>query len=144
MLASCATAPLWTVGAWLTRHPSPIQHTVREAPCLRLPRTGMVSRRGQTPFGLVGLLLAITLVPLATLIWLGLKVLDQERILQRQQATQDLTNAADYVVSALQVAVSRTEQRVAAGATDWADGGAMVTFTSEGVAAVPRSALAYF
>ena len=82
----------------------------------------MTTRRGRTPFGLAVLILAVTVVPLATLVWLGVRVLGMERELQAGQARTHLANAADQVVAALQGAVARTEQRLAAGATDWPAG----------------------
>ena len=71
------------------------------------------------PRSLVALILGITVAPLATLLWLGWRLLEQDRILEGQQAQQRVERAVDLVVAALGRAVSSYEQRLAAGNEQW-------------------------
>jgi signal transduction histidine kinase len=85
----------------------------------------------------------ITIVPLATLSWLGWRLLAQDRVLERQQVQQRTERAADMLVAALQRAIAVSEQRLAAGAGP--EGGAVVvTFRDGRVDASPPHGLAYF
>ncbi|MBI3490197.1 MAG: HAMP domain-containing histidine kinase [Acidobacteria bacterium] len=96
------------------------------------------------PRSLVALIVGITVVPLATLLWLGWRLLEQDRALEQQQVRQRVERGADLVVSALQRAVSVSEQRLAAGSGPGADGAVAVTFRDGHVEASPHERLAYF
>ena len=50
----------------------------------------LVSRSSLPPRGLLALIAGVTLIPLATLLWLGWRLLEQDRILEIQQAEQQL------------------------------------------------------
>jgi len=93
---------------------------------------------------LVALLVAITIVPLVTLLWLGWRLLEQDRLLEGQQAQQRVERAADLVVAALQRALGAAEQRLASGNSQWADGAVAVTFRDDRVDAIPPDRLAYY
>lgn len=93
---------------------------------------------------LVALIVGITVVPLATLLWLGWRLLEQDRVLERQQVQQRVERGADLIVSALQRAVSVSEQRLAAGSEPGADEAVVVTFHDGRAEASPRERLAYF
>ena len=72
----------------------------------------------------VAILLALaTAVPLSALIWLGYRVLEQDRALEEQQIRQRVEQAADIVTAALQRTVAASERRLAEGNSDWPDGG---------------------
>ncbi len=96
------------------------------------------------PRSLVALIIAVTVVPLVTLLWLGWRLLDQDRVLERQQIQQRVERAADLVVAALQRTIAVSEQRLAAGSEQWPDGAVVVTFHDGGVEASPRERVAYF
>lgn len=98
----------------------------------------------RTPRSLVALIVAITLVPLATLLWLGWRLLAQDRALEHQQVQQRVERGADLVVSALQRAISVSEQRLAKGTEQWADGAVVVRFREGQVDVAPRDRIAYF
>src|SRR5881394_3093493 len=85
---------------------------------------------------LILLILGITVAPLATLLWLGWRDV--------QQSQQRIERAADLVVGALQRAVAASEQRLAAGAADWPDGAAVLIVHEDSVDAAPKGRLAYF
>ena len=89
--------------------------------------------RARPPAQLVGLIAGITLVPLVTLLWLGWRLLEQDRLLERQQSQDRLERAADLVVAALQRAITDSEQRLAAGANSWPAGAVVVTFQNDRV-----------
>jgi signal transduction histidine kinase len=101
-------------------------------------------RAGRPPLGLILLILGVTIVPLATLLWLGYQVELRERQLEAHQVQQQVEHAADLVVAALQRAVSSTAQGVAAGAADWPAGAVVVTFRDARVSTAPPHALAYY
>ena len=95
------------------------------------------------PRSLTALIIGITVVPLATLLWLGWRLLEQDRILENQQARQRVELAADLVVAALQRVLSSSEQRLAAGGNQWPEGTVVVTFRGGLVEAAPRERVAY-
>lgn len=96
------------------------------------------------PRSLVTLIIGITVVPLTTLLWLGWRVLEQDRALEQQQVQQRVEHGADLIVSALQRAISVTEQRLVAGTGPGADEAVVVTFHDGRVEASSREGLAYF
>jgi hypothetical protein len=82
----------------------------------------------------------VIVVPLATLAWLGWRLLEQDRILEGQQAQERLERSADLIVATLQRSLSSSEQRLAAGATDWPEGAVSVAFDGDRIDAYPRGA----
>jgi two-component system, OmpR family, phosphate regulon sensor histidine kinase PhoR len=80
---------------------------------------------------------------MVVLSWLGYRLVEQDRILERQQIQQHAERGADLVVAALQRAASISEQRLASGERDWADGAAVVTFIDGRAEAYPRARIAY-
>jgi signal transduction histidine kinase len=92
----------------------------------------------------MGPLAAVALLPLGLLLWVGWRLLEQDRALAGQQVTQRIERAADIVVAALARAVSASEARLAAGAGDWGEGAVVVRFAGGGrVEAAPRGRLAW-
>src|SRR6266852_4623601 len=69
------------------------------------------SRAHLPPRNLVALILGITVAPLATLLWLGWRLLEQDRMLAGQQVQQRVERAADLVVAVLQRAVAGWSRR---------------------------------
>src|SRR5215510_10776816 len=79
--------------------------------------TDMFSKGPARPLrSLVALIVVITVVPLATLLWLGWRLLEQDRVLERQQIQQRVERGADLVVAGLQrvIAPRSSAWRVAA------------------------------
>ena len=99
--------------------------------------------RQRAPRRVVALVAAVAIVPLAVFLWLGARLLDQDRQLEQQQARDRLQTAADLVAATLQRAIASSEQWLAAGADDWPDGAVALTFSTDGIVAVPRGRLAY-
>jgi signal transduction histidine kinase len=97
----------------------------------------------RTPRGLIGLILGITVAPLATLLWLGWRLLEQDRLLEGQQLQQRMERAADLVVAALQRALAVSEQRLAAGTEQWPAGAVAVAFRDTRVEVCPRGRVAF-
>jgi signal transduction histidine kinase len=67
----------------------------------------------QPPRHLLGLFLGITLVLAVALAWLGYRLYQQDRQLERQQIQQQLTHAADLVVAGLLRELSSQQERLA-------------------------------
>jgi len=104
----------------------------------------MRNRLPTRPSGrLIALLLAITVVPLVSLVWLGWKLLEEDRNEIIARESRALTTAADAVTSALDRAIAIDDQRAAGGADKWEPGAVVVTFTGSRLDAVPRR-LAYY
>src|SRR5438034_11759617 len=95
------------------------------------------------PRKLGALIVGITVVPLATLLWLGWRLLEQDRMLEGQQVQQRVERAADLAVAALQRAISSSEQRLAAGSEQWPEGAVAVTFHDGRAEAHPKERVAY-
>ena len=107
--------------------------------------TDMFSKGPARPLrSLVALIVVITVVPLATLLWLGWRLLEQDRVLERQQIQQRVERGADLVVAGLQRVIGASEQRLARGGQEWPDGAVMVTYRDQAVEAFPRERVAYF
>jgi len=85
----------------------------------------------------------MTIVPLALLSWLGWRTLEQDRLLEDQQARQQLELAADLLAAALQPTIAADVQRLAANTREWPDGAVAVEFSGGLARAYPRERLAY-
>ena len=89
------------------------------------------------------LLAVATAVPLAALLWVGWRALEQDRALENEQIRQQVERAADIVAAALQRAVAASERRLAQGSKDWPDGAAAMTVSGETVQVWPMGRAAY-
>lgn len=92
---------------------------------------------------LIVMIVALTIVPLVLLLWLGWQVLRQDRALEARQRADRVDRAADLVVAALQRAIAASEQRLAAGDAAWPDGAVTLAFRGGLVSAAPSGRLAY-
>jgi len=63
----------------------------------------------RSPYGLLAAFLALTLGPALGLVWLGWRLLDQDRALENQRIEERRENAAGQVVAALQGALQKSE-----------------------------------
>src|SRR5438128_10230021 len=80
------------------------------------------------PRSLIVLIIGITVVPLATLLWLGWRLLEQDRIVDGQEVQERLERGADLGASALERAIAASEQRRRAGAGERGEGSVGVLF----------------
>lgn len=92
---------------------------------------------------LMGAIAAVALLPLVLLLWVGWRLLEQDRTLAGQQVAQRVERAADIVTAALERAVSASDQRMAAGAGDWAEGAVVLRVARGRLEATPRGRLAW-
>jgi signal transduction histidine kinase len=99
--------------------------------------------RISAPAGVVALIAAVTVVPLAVFLWLGVRLLDQDWRLEEQQVRDRLQTGVDLVVAKLQRTIGASEQRLAEGRDDWPDGAIAVTFSAAGVEVVPAGRIAF-
>ena len=104
---------------------------------MRTRISGRPSRR------LIALLVAITVVPLVSLLWLGHYLLEEDRRAAVLQELQRLARVVDQIAAALDNAVAADEQKVAAGAGDWPAGAVLVTFTSNQIEVLPPGRVAF-
>lgn len=95
------------------------------------------------PRRLIVLVLAMTVVPLVLLLWLGWQVLRQDNALEARQRADRVERAADLVVAALQRAIAASEQRLAAGDREWPAGAVSLAFRDGLVLASPNGRVAY-
>jgi two-component system, OmpR family, phosphate regulon sensor histidine kinase PhoR len=91
----------------------------------------------------MALIFGITVVPLGTLMWMGWRVLEQDRDLESHQPEERIVRAAGLLVESLQHALSSSEQRLAEGGTEWPEGAVAVTFRDGSVEVYPRDRIAY-
>jgi len=99
--------------------------------------------RGGPSRRLLVLLLAITVVPLVSLLWLGRYLLEEDRAIAAKQAGERLDRAATLVAAAVDRAIAADEQRLAAGARDWSAGAVVVILAESRVSAAPALRLAF-
>ncbi len=95
------------------------------------------------PAQLVALIGAITVIPLITLLWLGWRLREQDRLLERQQVQQRVERGADLLVAGLQRAIAATEERLASGVGAWPEGAVAAVFHDDTVDVSPRGRAAY-
>jgi signal transduction histidine kinase len=106
------------------------------------------SRWFRSPGQLVTLFAAVMVVPAAALIWLGWKLVDADRALERQQQIDQLERRADRIVGRLQEELDRLEQELPAWLTappaDFQGSGAVVVrLNRDGLMATSGSAILY-
>ena len=95
------------------------------------------------PRSLVGLIAAITVLPLALLTWFGVRLIEQDRELEAQQTRQRVERAADLAVTAIDRELRAWESRLASMTSTWREPAVTVMFEPDGrVQAVPP--LAYW
>src|SRR5438132_9897785 len=92
---------------------------------------------------LIGLIAAATVVPLITLLWVGWRLFEQDRVLERQQVRQRVERTADHLVAALQRSIAASEQQIGAGGSQMSAAGVAVTFHDDVVDGLPPGAVAY-
>ena len=80
------------------------------------------------------------MAPLLTLLWLGWHLVEQDRLLERQQVQQRVERAGDLVVAALQRRLSQAQQELSSGTAQPARGVAVFAFP----AALPEAPIATF
>ena len=101
------------------------------------------NRRLRPARRLVALIATMTIVPLGVFLWLGLRLIEQDRALEQQQARERLQTATDLIVATLQRAIAGSEQKLASGAQDWPDGAVSVAFYPDRVEVFPRRRIAF-
>lgn len=92
---------------------------------------------------LVALIVAITVVPLALLVWLGWRLIQQDRLLEQQQIQQRVEHAADLLVAALQRAIADADRYLGPHLDPLPDGAVAVTFRRQDVEVVPVDRVAF-
>ncbi len=97
-----------------------------------MTETRLLGRRSRR---LAVLLLAVTGLPAATLVWLGLQLLQQERALQAQRAAERQQAALGHVIRSLEGSLADAERHVAAGRVP--DGMTRLALSADGVVAEP-------
>jgi hypothetical protein len=95
------------------------------------------------PRSLLVLIGAIAIVPLAILLWLRWQLLEQDRALEATRRDEQLSAAADRVTAALGRAVSTSEQRLEAGASEWPPDAVTLTIRGDRLAVEPRRHVAF-
>jgi hypothetical protein len=92
--------------------------------------TARASRHRSSRSRLTLLFLAVVLPPAVTLIWLGLRLLEQDHLLQVQREIEGRETSAETMVRLLTQAVAEMENRSAAG--EWREGTLHVIATASG------------
>jgi signal transduction histidine kinase len=97
-----------------------------------------------SPYGLLAAFLVLTLGPSLGLVWLGWRLLDQDRALESQRIEERRERAADQIVASLQRALQLSELDLAQLRTPAsADDALMVEFSSSEVRAYPSGSLLF-
>ncbi len=113
------------------------QHNPHARHACNMRGIGMSPRRpARSARRLVALIVGVTVVPLATLLWLGWRLAEQDRVLEHQQVQQRVERAADLIVAALQRAGSRSTASPMA--ADWPHGAVAVVFRWPATSCCPR------
>ena len=97
-----------------------------------MTETRLLGRRSRR---LAVLLLAVTGPPAATLVWLGLQLLQQEKSLQVQRGAERQQAALGHVIRSLEGSLADAERHIAAGPV--VDGMTRLTLSAGGVVAEP-------
>jgi signal transduction histidine kinase len=104
-----------------------------------------MSRMAVRPPRVVVLLVAaVTVVPLLALLWLGWRLVEQDRALQRQQVQQRVERAADLIAASLKQTVTGLEARLTAGDGSWPEGSVVLTVRDDRLDIVPAGRIAYW
>ena len=100
--------------------------------------------------GVTTLLLAVAAVSVVALVWMGVRLVQQDRALEARQLDERREAAADRIVIALEQSLALEEQRLAAapssGFSPAAEDALLITITagSEDIRVSPENALLYF
>ena len=109
-----------------------------------MPSTRMRRSWFHSPYGLPAAFLALTLGPSLGLVWLGWRLLDQDRALEQQRIEERRERATDQVVAALQNALGQSELDLAQlRAPAAGDDALMVEFVGSEVRAHPDGRLLF-
>ena len=100
-------------------------------------------RSGQRPSYIIVLIAAATVVPLVTLMWLGWRLLDQDRMLETRQVQDRVERAADLIVAEIERAISASGRRLVSGNEAWPEGAVALVFERGRVRVYPRDRVAY-
>jgi signal transduction histidine kinase len=99
----------------------------------------------RSPYGLLGAFLALTLGPALGLVWLGWRLLDQDRALETRRIEERRENAADQVVAALQRELQTSEVDLAQlRAPLPGEDALLVELRPSGIRAHPNGALLFY
>ncbi len=97
--------------------------------------------------GVTALILAVAAVSVGALVWMGIRLAQQDRALEAQQLAQRREAAADRLVAALEQALTAEERRLvgaaAAELTVEAEGAVLVFAEALGVRVLPEDAIPY-
>src|SRR5258708_4327384 len=100
----------------------------------------MLEKQPHSSRRMLALFTATTLVPAASLGWLGWRMVEQDRLLESNRAQERRDQAADLAAAALQRVLAEAEERLTSysaapspAAAGLADGAALVTFGTTGV-----------
>jgi tetratricopeptide (TPR) repeat protein len=89
----------------------------------------------------------VLLVPAAAVVWLGVRLIEQDRALASRQLRERRESAADRLIAGLEQAVSATERRLDADPTDVLvlpdEDAVLVTLGPAGIETYPRGRLLY-
>jgi signal transduction histidine kinase len=100
------------------------------------------------PRRLLILVVVILLLPAVVVVWLGLRLIQQDRELESRQMTERREAAADRAVALLEQALTSTERQLVAFAPAISirpdDDAVLVTLSSDGISAVPKDHLLYY
>ncbi len=97
------------------------------------------------PRDLMALFLLVLLAPAAALVALGLRILEQDRALEKQRLAELRDSAADRVVGSLQQVLAATEEHLASlSSWDPPDDAVRVVFHSGGIEVNPPGRLLYY
>ncbi|MCU0251963.1 MAG: HAMP domain-containing histidine kinase [Vicinamibacterales bacterium] len=98
----------------------------------------------RSPYGLLAAFLALTLGPSIGLVWLGWRLLDQDRALEKQRIDERRERAADQVVASLQRTLQASELDLAQRRAPTAgDDALMVEFRASELLAYPSGSLLF-
>ena len=100
-------------------------------------------RSGQRPSYIIVLMAVATVVPLVTLMWLGWRLLDQDRMLEQRQVQDRVERAADLIVAEIERAISASGRRLVSGNKAWPEGAVALVFERGRVRVYPRDRVAY-
>jgi len=89
------------------------------------------------------LFLAVTLLPAVGLVWLGWRLVEQDRALERQRVQERLENAGDRMAAALERRLAEIESQLPAAAVAEGDDALVVVFSPRGVESRRGAPLVY-
>src|SRR5690349_21767783 len=104
-------------------------------------------QRARPPRQLLAVFLAVTFLPASALVWLGWRLLEQDRVLEQRRIQERRERATDLIVTALQQALAADEQRLADPAS-WrglpAEDARVVVLGAQSIEIFPELRLPYY